>query len=138
MAKPRWTYPVVLRKGHEWLGLAGTITLGVIAVSCPFIAHGGGAWVGDALKKIHYGEFLPAQWKWLWIDSQGVALGLLVLSGWLMHRRAVKRTAEASAAKAKAELLAQLKAQGVALPIGIPGAVATSGSPSDPHPAGAR
>jgi TRAP-type C4-dicarboxylate transport system permease small subunit len=109
--KPRWTLPVLLRKSHEWLGLAGTVTLGLIALSCPFIAHGGGAQVGDALKKIHYGEFLPAQHKWIWIDAQGLILGLLVITGWMMHRRAVKRAAEAAAAKAKAEVLAQVKAE---------------------------
>lgn len=105
MAKPRLTLPVILRKGHEMLGLAGTVTLGIIALSCPFIAHGGGAW----LKDIHYGNFLPPAWRWLWIDSQGLILGLLVLSGWMMHRRALKRVAEAAAARARAEVLAEIK-----------------------------
>lgn len=87
------------------LGLAGTATLGVIALSCPFIAHGGGQW----LKDIHYGNFLPPGLRWIWIDSQGLILGLLVLSGWMMHRRAVKRAADTAAAKARAEVLAELK-----------------------------
>jgi hypothetical protein len=131
MAKPRWTYPVLLRKGHEWLGLGGTVTLGAIALSCPFIAHGGGAWVGEALKKVHYGEFLPPAWKWVWIDAQGLILGMLVLSGWLMHRRALKRTAESAAAKAKAQVLAQLKAEGVAVPAPMVAAI-TAAAPLAP------
>lgn len=83
---------------HANIGMATAITLGAIAVSCPFIAHkGGDIAIGKALMKIHYGEFLPAQWKWLWIDSQGVALFFLIASGWFIHFRAVKKATTAAA-----------------------------------------
>jgi hypothetical protein len=65
---------------------------------------------------IHYGEFLPATYRWIWIDSQGLLMGLLVLSGWLMHRRAVKRAAATADKKAREEVLASLKQQGITVP----------------------
>jgi hypothetical protein len=124
MAKPRMTFNVLLRKSHEWLGVGGTITLGLIALSCPFIAHGGGGGFGEALKKIHYGEFLAPEWKWLWIDLQGLVLMLLVLTGWIMHRKAVKRAAENAANKVRAEMLAAQKASAPAAITNPPPAMA--------------
>jgi hypothetical protein len=79
------------RRWHANAGMFLAITLGLIALSCPFIAHKGGGGVGDTLKMIHYGEFLPNSFRWIWIDMQGLGLGFLVISGWLMHRKAVKR-----------------------------------------------
>lgn len=83
---------------HANIGMATAITLGAIAISCPFIAHkGGDIAIGKALMKIHYGEFLPPQWKWVWIDSQGIALLFLIASGWFIHYRAVKKASSAAA-----------------------------------------
>lgn len=84
------------RRWHANAGMFLAITLGLIALSCPFIAHKGGGGVGDALKMIHYGEFLPKSYRWIWIDLQGLGLGFLVVSGWLMHRKAVKRPTDAA------------------------------------------
>jgi sulfite reductase alpha subunit-like flavoprotein len=82
---------------HANLGIAGMLTLGAIAISCPFIAHKGDkVGVGKALKNIHFGEFLPAQYRWIWIDSQGFILLFVVASGWFIHHRAVKKAAQAS------------------------------------------
>lgn len=71
--------------------MALAITLGLIALSCPFIAHKGGGDLGEILKNIHYGKFLPADLRWIWIDGQGLGLAFLVFSGWLMHKKAVKK-----------------------------------------------
>jgi hypothetical protein len=79
------------RKWHANMGMALAITMGLIAISCPFIAHKGGGDVGEILKDIHFGKFIAPQWRWIWIDSQGLGLAFLVASGWLMHRKAVKR-----------------------------------------------
>jgi type II secretory pathway pseudopilin PulG len=86
------------RVWHANLGMAAAITLGLIAISCPFIAHkGGDLAIGKALMKIHYGEFLPPDSRWIWIDSQGLLLLFLVGSGVLMHRKAVKKAANVAA-----------------------------------------
>ncbi|MBL9116721.1 MAG: hypothetical protein JNJ83_17065 [Verrucomicrobiaceae bacterium] len=80
------------RVWHANLGMAAVITLGIIALSCPFIAHKGGELaLGRALMDIHYGKFLPPETRWIWIDSQGFLLLFLVVSGLLMHRKAVKK-----------------------------------------------
>ncbi len=79
------------RKWHANLGMALAITMGLIAISCPFIAHEGGGNIGEILKDIHFGKFIAPQWRWIWIDSQGLGLAFLVASGWMMHRKAVKR-----------------------------------------------
>lgn len=88
---------------HANLGILTAITLGVIAFSCPFIAHKdaikGGALeqTGKVLRDIHYGKFLPKRHRWIWINSQGLALLGLVGSGWLLHQR-VKKHGSTSAA----------------------------------------
>jgi hypothetical protein len=79
------------RKWHANIGMALAITMGLIAISCPFIAHKWDGSLGEILKSIHYGKFIEPQWRWIWIDSQGLGLAFLVASGWLMHRKAVKR-----------------------------------------------
>lgn len=83
---------------HANVGIATALTLGAIALSCPFIAHkGGDIGIGKALMQIHYGKFLPRDWQWVWIDAQGLALFFLIGSGWLIHHRAVKKAATRSA-----------------------------------------
>ncbi|RYD60831.1 MAG: hypothetical protein EOP83_18505, partial [Verrucomicrobiaceae bacterium] len=79
------------RRWHANIGMALAITLGLIALSCPFIAHKSGGELGEFLKNIHYGKFLPADLRWIWIDGQGLGLAFLVFSGWLMHKKAVKK-----------------------------------------------
>lgn len=79
------------RKWHANIGMALAITMGVIAISCPFIAHKNDLRIGEILKDIHFGKFIAPEWRWIWIDSQGLGLAFLVASGWLMHRKAVKR-----------------------------------------------
>lgn len=78
---------------HANIGIATAVTLGAIAVSCPFIAHKGDFALGKALMDIHYGKFLPKDWQWVWIDFQGAALLFLIVSGWMIHFRAVKKAA---------------------------------------------
>jgi hypothetical protein len=78
---------------HANVGIATAITLGAIALSCPFIAHKGDFAFGKALMEIHYGKFLPKDWQWLWIDVQGAALLFLIISGVMIHHRAVKKAA---------------------------------------------
>jgi hypothetical protein len=92
--KPNWR--VTARTWHGNLGVATALTLGLIALSCPFIAHGD-LGIGKTLKMIHYGEFLPKDLRWIWIDSQGLALGLLIVSGWLIHRKVVQAAREQAA-----------------------------------------
>ena len=90
---------------HANLGILTAITLGLIAISCPFIAAGD--WlhdrsletVGQVLKMIHYGEFLPKGWRWLWINSQGLALFGLVVSGWFLHHRVKKHGSQGGTAE---------------------------------------
>ena len=83
------------RVWHANLGMAAGISLGVIALSCPFIAH---KWeAGKFLEDIHYGKFLPKETRWIWIDSQGLLLGFLIVSGLLMHRKSVKKAASVAA-----------------------------------------
>lgn len=79
------------RKWHINLGLFATITLGLIAVSCFFMAPGQqrGA-IGQALKEIHEGKFLPNNTRWVWIYGQGALLFWLIGSGFLIHRKAKK------------------------------------------------
>lgn len=82
------------RGWHANAGIATALTLGAVALSCPFIAHqGGDIAIGKALMEIHYGKFLPKQWQWVWIDLQGAALLFLIASGWLIHHRTVKKAA---------------------------------------------
>jgi prepilin-type N-terminal cleavage/methylation domain-containing protein len=85
------------RVWHANIGMLAILTLGIIALSCPFIAHKWDFTFGKALMKIHYGEFISPQWRWLWIDSQGLFLGFLVLSGMMMHRKTVKQAANMAA-----------------------------------------
>lgn len=83
---------------HANVGIAAAFTLGAVAVSCPFIAHkGGDLGIGKALMQIHYGEFLSKEWRWIWIDLQGLALFFLIVSGWLIHFRGNKKAAERAA-----------------------------------------
>jgi hypothetical protein len=83
------------RVWHANLGMLSAITLGIVALSCPVIAH---KWeAGKFLEQIHYGKFLPAQTRWLWIDGQGFLLGFLIISGLLMHRKSVKKAANTAA-----------------------------------------
>jgi len=85
------SWKVKNRRWHANIGMALAVTLGLIALSCPFIAHKGGGQIGEILKNIHYGKFLSDEWRWIWIDGQGLGLAFLVFSGWMMHRKAVKR-----------------------------------------------
>lgn len=86
------------RGWHANIGIATALTLGVIALSCPFIAHkGGDIAIGKALMQIHYGEFISKQWRWVWIDLQGLALFFLIVSGWLIHHRSVKKAVNKAA-----------------------------------------
>jgi hypothetical protein len=83
---------------HANVGIATALTLGAIAISCPFIAHkGGDLAIGKTLMDIHYGKFLPKEWEWLWIDFQGAALLFLIVSGWMIHHRMVKKAATQAA-----------------------------------------
>ena len=82
---------------HANVGIATAITLGLIALSCPFIAHKGDFAFGKALMEIHYGKFLPKDWQWVWIDLQGAALLFLIVSGWFIHHVAVKKAATRAA-----------------------------------------
>jgi len=88
-----------LRRSHANLGILTAITLGIIAISCFFIAHKpknkGGALqaTGKVLEEIHFGKFLPKELRWIWIDSQGLALIALVGSGWFLHLRERKKRA---------------------------------------------
>lgn len=91
------SWKVKNRRWHANLGMMAAVTLGLIAISCPFIAHKWDGNVGKTLKRIHYGEFLPANLKWVWIDSQGLFLAFLVVSGWLMHKKAVKQASRSAA-----------------------------------------
>lgn len=85
------------RVWHANLGMTACITLGVIALSCPFIAHQWDFAFGRALMDIHYGKFLAPSWRWVWTDSQGLLLGFLVISGVLMHRKAVRNAVNKAA-----------------------------------------
>ncbi len=81
-----------LRLWHINLGLFATLTLGLIAVSCFFMAPGQQRGdIGRALKEIHEGKFLPEGQRWVWIYGQGGLLGWLILSGFMLHRKAKKR-----------------------------------------------
>lgn len=91
------SWKVKNRRWHANLGMMAAVTLGLIAISCPFIAHKWDGNVGKTLKRIHYGEFLPANLKWVWIDSQGFFLAFLVVSGWLMHKKTVKQASRSAA-----------------------------------------
>lgn len=91
------SWKVKNRRWHANLGMMAAVTLGLIALSCPFIAHKWDGNVGKTLKRIHYGEFLPPNLKWVWIDSQGFFLAFLVVSGWLMHKKAVKQASRNAA-----------------------------------------
>jgi prepilin-type N-terminal cleavage/methylation domain-containing protein len=82
---------------HANLGMASAITLGIIALSCPFIAHKNGGEFGKALMEIHYGKFLTPDYRWIWIDGQGFLLAFLIGSGLLMHRKSVKKAANVAA-----------------------------------------
>jgi len=90
-------WKVLLRRSHANLGILTAITLGVIGLSCFYIAHkpankdSGHYAFGKALRSIHFGDFLPKNWRWVWIDSQGLALVALVGSGWFLHIRERKR-----------------------------------------------
>ncbi len=85
------------RVWHANLGMASAITLGIVALSCPFIAHKGGGEFGKALMEIHYGKFLAKEYRWIWIDGQGFLLAFLIGSGLLMHRKSVKKAANVAA-----------------------------------------
>jgi hypothetical protein len=83
---------------HANIGIAAAITLGAVALSCPFIAHKElRTGFGQALMDIHYGKFLAKEWRWVWIDTQGAALFFLIVSGWLIHFRGNKKAAQRAA-----------------------------------------
>ncbi len=83
------------RNWHAAVGMFAAITLGVIAVSCFPIAHKElGGRFGKILAEIHMGKFLPENWRWIWIDSQGLFLGYLVVSGYLIHKKKRREVAE--------------------------------------------
>lgn len=83
----------LLRFLHINAGVLFALTLGLIALSTPYMAnkdkYKGTVWEGPgkALKEIHTGKFLPKTYRPLWINSQGLALLGLVASGWWMHRK---------------------------------------------------
>ena len=80
------------RRSHALIGIVSVVTLGIIALSCFPIAHKDmrGA-VGNFLVDVHKGKFLPGDWRWIWIDSQGLFLLWLVVSGYILHRKVKKR-----------------------------------------------
>lgn len=90
----KWTWKLFNRRWHANLGIFSAITLGVIAISCFFIAHAEKGAVRKTLEDIHFGKFLPRDLRWIWIDSQGAMLLGLVVSGWFMHYKAKKKQAE--------------------------------------------
>jgi sulfite reductase (NADPH) flavoprotein alpha-component len=79
------------RKSHALIGIVSVVTLGIIALSCFPIAHDGMGPAGNFLVDIHKGKFLPGDWRWIWIDSQGLFLLWLVISGYVLHRKVKKR-----------------------------------------------
>lgn len=86
---PNW--PLLWRRWHANLGMLSAITLGIVAISCFTIAHKAEGGIAHVLKAMHTGKFLPEDWRWLWIDSQGFLLGWLILSGWWIHHKSRKR-----------------------------------------------
>jgi sulfite reductase alpha subunit-like flavoprotein len=92
-----WTWKLFNRRWHANLGIFSAITLGVIALSCFFIAHAEKGGVRKTLEQIHFGKFLSPNLRWIWIDSQGAMLLGLVVSGWFMHYKAKKKRVEESA-----------------------------------------
>jgi sulfite reductase (NADPH) flavoprotein alpha-component len=82
------------RKSHALIGIISVFTLGVIALSCFPIAHKGFGAAGNFLVDVHKGKFLPDNLRWIWIDSQGLFLLWLVVSGYVLHRKVKKRRAQ--------------------------------------------
>jgi len=82
---------------HANVGIVAAISLALIALSCPFIAHKNDTTVGKMLKDIHYGKFLSPQHRWIWIDGQGLMLLFLVGSGLVIHTRTVRKARNAAA-----------------------------------------
>jgi len=95
-------WKLLTRRWHANIGIFSAITLGTIALSCFFIAHAKDVGIGKALMEIHYGKFLPPSTRWIWIDSQGLFLLGLVVSGWAIHYKARKQRKEAEAPGAPA------------------------------------
>ncbi len=82
------------RRSHAFIGIVSVVTLGIIALSCFPIAHKNWGSVGNFLIDVHKGKFLPGEWRWIWIDSQGLFLLWLVVSGYILHRKVKKHRAE--------------------------------------------
>ncbi len=82
------------RRSHAVIGIISVVTLGIIALSCFPIAHENMGAVGNFLVDVHKGKFLPGDWRWIWIDSQGLFLLWLVISGYMLHRKVKKRRAQ--------------------------------------------
>lgn len=95
-------WKLLARRWHANIGIFSAITLGTIALSCFFIAHAKEVAIGRMLMEIHYGKFLPPSLRWIWIDSQGLFLLALVVSGWVIHYKARKQRAVAEAPGAPA------------------------------------
>lgn len=89
--QPLINWAAVNRRWHANLGMFSAITLGLIALSCFTIAHKVDGGVAHVLKEVHTGKFLPEAYRWIWIDSQGLLLGWLIFSGWLIHHKSRKR-----------------------------------------------
>lgn len=89
--QPLINWAAVNRRWHANLGMFSAITLGLIALSCFTMAHDVKGGTGHVLKAVHTGKFLPEHYRWIWIDSQGLLLGWLIFSGWLIHHKSRKR-----------------------------------------------
>jgi hypothetical protein len=90
-AKTNWN--LINRRWHANFGMFAALTLGIVALSCFFIAHKTPGATSEIFKQIHFGKFLPAETRWIWIDLQGLLLLWLIVSGWLIHWKTRKRGA---------------------------------------------
>lgn len=90
-AKANWN--LINRRWHANFGMFAALTLGLVALSCFAIAHKTPGATAEILKQIHFGKFLPASTRWVWIDLQGLLLLWLIVSGWLIHWKTRKRGA---------------------------------------------
>lgn len=90
-AKANWN--LINRRWHANLGMFAALTLGIVSVSCFVIAHKAPGGIAHVLKAIHFGDFLPASTRWVWIDLQGLLLLWLIVSGWLIHWKSRRRGA---------------------------------------------
>ncbi len=90
-SKANWN--LINRRWHANFGMFAALTLGLVALSCFPIAHKFPGGTAELLKQIHFGKFLPADLRWIWIDLQGALLLWLIVSGWLIHLKTRRRGA---------------------------------------------